>query len=260
MKPADVSGKRANRAMGAVSPNEKAAAEHHAAPPRRRIPAELDVQVFVHRVGLTEDDRQSELLSKAQRAYGAYATTLQDVYDREKTIRADQSRTAQAHALDVSKVAERALSVADRVQPVRDGIEREVSKINSQIEHETRSRMAPEDQREIRDYVRNLPTKQRREFLAKADDDTVAAVLAGKPYLSNLGPAEAESLRHNWQTAKFPEQVKLRGKLERARELLDAGWSRYMAEVTPLRDPDADQIQERMNAADQAIKASFEVD
>ncbi len=144
--------------------------------------------------------------------------------------------------------------VAKRSQAARDRLVGAIKDIDREIDRAKRARLSQPEQQEIRGYVRGLTDGQRRKFLASADDDTTTAVLAGKPYLSGLGPAEAQKIEHEWLTRRFSDEYLARRKYQAAVEQLDAGWQRYLNAVGALRDPEANTIQRRMEAADAAVK------
>lgn len=261
MEPADVSGKRQNRAMGAVSASEAFAIREANKPPTRRsLPMALDTRTFAHHVGMTADEADPTIIA-AKNAFGTYASALNQLFDREVTIRSDATKTAADHRLRVSKIAAQTLEpVGKRAQAATDTISNQIKQIDTQIEHDTKARMTPAEQQEVRGYVRSLSDEQRRTFLAQADDDTLSAVLSGKSYLSGMKPAEAQQVEHNWRQRKFPDLIKQRARYERARDLITEGFEQYMNSVGALRDPSADTVEAQMQAADRAAKeaVSFE--
>lgn len=257
MKPADVSGLRQNRAMGGVSAAEAFAIEHANRPfEKRKTPMALDTRTFAHHVKMVADESDPTIIA-AKNAFGAYASALSQLYDREVTIRADATKTAAAHDLRVSQIAAQALEpVGKRAQAATDQLNNQIQQIDTQIEHDTKARMTPAEQQEVRGYVRSLSDEQRRSFLSQADDDTTAAVLAGKSYLSGMKPAEAGVIEHNWRQRKFPDLINKRARYERARDLITKGFEQYMSSVHAMRDPGANEMQQRMEAADAAVKAA----
>ena len=261
MQPADISGKRQGRAMGAVSAAEAFAIEHANRPPtKRRVPMALHPDTFGHAVGITDDDT-APALDAAKRAYRTYHDALDDLYNREVAVRSDKTRTPSDHNLRVAKMAMSALEpVGKRADSALNQLNEEIGQIDAKIRSETRSRVSPAEAQEIRGFVRGLPDDKRREFLAKADSDTLAAVVSGKSFLSGLSETEAVRVHHEWHQREFPELVALRKKFDRARDTLNQGFERFMSTAAQLRDPSAKEMEERAAAADQAMSAGVSFD
>lgn len=250
MKPADVSGKKLNRSMGAVSESEKAAIEAERRGPERRVPLELSGATFAQRVGMDNDAEEDELLVRARIAYNAMRESLEDIHARERAILADGSSTPDFKVMAIDAVAGKRMdSPAEKLDDIRQSMTARIKAINDEIAGAFRSHLTPEGQREIRDYVRGLSETQRRKLLADADDDTVASVLSGKPFLSGLSAAEADALRAKTEQKRFPKQLQVRQKLERAIQQFDEGWSLYLKEAVKLRNKKAAEIRKRAEAA-----------
>jgi hypothetical protein len=266
MSTANNHAKKANKAAGAVSPEDRARYEAARQPlEKRKVPPELDPAVFAHRVGFEDgedwSDERDEVLRDARAAYTQLHAVTDEIHEREKTIREDTSRPPAEHALRVSKLADQALQTpGKRLDGARKRAVDAMQEIDDTITRAFRTQMPAEEQREVREHVKALGPKQRREFLAKADDDTISAVLASKPYLSGLSANEQAKLRDETVKRRFPDQVKRRAKLERAVQQLEAGWARYMSHVSSLRDQKADKLQKQRDAADTAATAPINVE
>ena len=245
-----------------VSPAEAAVINASMEPPKKRkVPMALNPLTFDHAVGLGNEEKIHPALDSARRAYAGYAQTLDNVFEREITVRSDKTRTPDDHALRVSRLAMDSMEpVAKRAQSALDGLNAEIGQIDAKIRHETRSRMTPLEQQEVRSYIRSLSDEKRREFLAKADSDSMSAIVAAKPYLSGLSEADALRVNHEWHRREFPDMTALRNKLERARDTLNQGFEKYMGTVSELRDPKANDMERQQQAADEAVKAAFHID
>lgn len=252
---ANAHGRKANAAAGAVTPEQKAQIEAaQAAPEKRKVPMELHPRTFAHRVGVTDDDKEDAAVQTAHRTFNNLSKALDDLYQREVTIRADKSKTPQDHALRVSKLANNALTTpAAKMDGARKTVTQSIAAIDTTIERTFKEALPTEDAREIRAHVKSLPTEERRAFLKDADDQVIAAVLAGKPFLSGMGPAEAATLRHSTVERRFPGEVARRAKLVKARDMLDHGWQLYMGATAALRDTKADDYEKAATAADEAV-------
>ncbi|MDA3919939.1 MAG: hypothetical protein PF501_04550 [Salinisphaera sp.] len=252
MSTSDVSGKRS------VSPAQAFAANHANQPfKKRKTPMSLDSRTFAHHVKMVADESDPTIIA-AKNAFNSYASALDQLYDREVTIRADATKTTAAHDLRVSQIAAQALEpVGKRAQAATDQLNNQIAQIDTQIEHDTKARMTPAEQQEIRSFVKGLSDEQRRSFLSQADDDTLSAVMSGKSYLSGMRPAEAQVIEHNWRQRKFPDLINKRARYERARDLITTGFEQYMSNVHAMRDPGASEMQQRMDAADAAVKSAL---
>jgi len=253
MQDIDISGKKLNRAMGAVTESEKARIEADTTPPERTVPPDLAGATFAHRVGLNDETEPDPLLVKAKNAYHSMTENLDELHRRERAILADGASTPSFKVMAIDGMARnRADAPAKKLDDVRQDLKATINTIDSDIDRTFRSHLTPEGQREIREYVRSLSDKQRRQFLADADNDTTAAVLTGKPYLSGMSSAEANALRHRTVQARFPEQIKRRQKLERAMQEIDQGWTLYLKHATKLYNEKAGEIKRRYKAAQDA--------
>lgn len=251
MSKADQHIKRTSRAHGAkpasatVEPFRK-----------RRVVADLHSATFVQRVG---DDNDDDTLQAAHKAFNGLGHTLAQLYDREAVIRADASKTPEAHAMIVTEMADKFHThPLPAVDSARQAAIQEIQRIDGEIEKTFRSQLSEGERQEIRGYVRGLTGAKRREFLSKADEDTLAAVLSGKPFLSGMSQAEAEALRKGVVDRRFAAEMERRAKLERAAEHLADGGQAYMRHIQRLRDGRADEIRAAAAKADEALKAPMD--
>lgn len=252
MSNADLAAKRANLAAGAVSPRDMAPQPVFK---KRRVTAELDPRMFSHQVGMVAGDENDPVLSQAHKAFESLSKTLDETFERELTIRQDSTRTEADHMLAAAKLAEKHLTVPTQsLDGARASAVETIREIDREVERTFKSHLTESERSEIRSHIKGLSDKQRREFLASADDDVVASVLSAKPFLSGLKPAEAETLRHQVIQRRFPQAMKRRQKLQKAQEQLEAGMQKFMREMGALRDPRADAIAKRAKAAQDALK------
>jgi hypothetical protein len=98
-----------------------------------------------------------------------------------------------------------------------------------------------------------MTAKERREFLASADDETLASVLAAKPFLSGLKPAEANALRDRVTRQWFPDEVQRKQKLERALEQLHKANETYWQVTPEFVDSDLDDFEAHKAAVKAAV-------
>ncbi len=230
--------RRMNRAIGAKSHAEWAEAQAEQAP-KRLIPTEFNAEYFDSRVGVNSDDAQDAILQRARRAYETYGAKLRNWAEREATIHSDPYEQRNKKRMTVAKMVKDELERNTEVitaahHDLRHGIET----IDSKINHAFRHKMKADDAREVRQHVKNMSSRERAKFLADADDETVASVLAAKPFLSGLKDAEAAMLRHKTVQRLFPDEMRRRAKYEKAFAEMDAAYDRYQRTLAGFLDPE----------------------
>lgn len=258
----DIHGKRANLAGGA-----RPARDFSPPPelPKRKIPSDLAPATFAHRVGLTADNDDPALQS-AQRAFNNMSRVLEDLHKRERTIRADGSKTVENHAMRVAQLVDKNLTLpAEGVEQARASLLSEVNDINTEIEKSFRTRMDREDAQELRAIVRGMTRDERRKYLNSAMKEQnfapLAAILAHpEPVASGMTAAERAGFRDQYERTLHGENVTRRGQLQAAVTQLDDGWSKYMGAAARLRDSQAEDIEAAARAADDAVTGAITLD
>lgn len=247
--------KRMNRAAGARPARELTGPPSL---PNRKVPSALQPATFAHRVGMGRDTADPAL-QDAARAFNGMARVLDDLHKRERTIRADRSKTPEAHSLSVAKVVEKNMQLpAQSIETARASLMAEIDGIDSTIEASFRSRMDREDAQELRSILRSMTRDQRRKYLASAMKEQnfapIAAILAHpEPVASGMSATEREGYRKQYEQSIHGDDVKRRDQLIAAAGQLQEGWERYMNETIRLRDPQADELDAAAKAAEDAL-------
>lgn len=251
---ADLSGKRANRARGAVTTAERAQIEHSHQSPKRDVPPELDVRVFDARAGLKDEDQNDQVLRQARRAYAAHGERLQLWHKREAVIHANQFELPAKKRVLVSKMVQGELGqVTALAMDARKDVMDAIAEIDKGMDRAFRNRLKTDEAREIRQHCKTMSKSERAKFLHSADDDVVASVLAAKPFLSGLSDAEANKFRYDAVRRFFPAEVARRGKLERAQELLEAVDKQFISFANAMIDPHLQDFEEQQAAMKKAV-------
>lgn len=255
MTPADVSGKRLNRAKGAVTAAEAAQLQAQTTPPaKRRVPVDLDPGNFGPKVGIEDTDATDDVLRKAQGAFSEMANSLSDLHRRERAIYADTTQTPAAKNLKMRdlthKVADR---TSEKINSAYQSLQAEIGRIDREIERTFSGRQPEVKAQEIRTYMRGLKDSERRKLLSEGDPDVLSAVLSAKPFLSGCTPADAMKAKRDATEQLFPEQIKRRSKLERAADLITDRSQLWLTETGRLYD--RDKAEQAARIADQARQA-----
>ncbi len=257
---ANAHSRRMNRAIGGKSPAEVAAEQARltewTTPPERSIPTTLDPRTFDHKVSFDEDeDSADQVLSRAREAFSFFNERLSDWRRREETIWSDPYELPDKKRMTVARmVRDESEKGLDRINTAHHGITNEISGIDREINKAFQHKLQRDDAAEIRAHVRSLTDKQRRELLAEADEEVLASVLASKPFLSGLKPAEAEALRDKTTRAWFPREVARRAKLTKAQEQLEAACQTYHAQTAKFIDSELDDFEAIKSQVDAAVK------
>lgn len=257
----DIHAKRLNRAAGARPERELTGPPEL---PRRNLPSDLQPATFAHRVGLTADNDDPALQS-AQRAFNALSRVLTDLHARERTIRADGSKTTEHHKMSIAKMVDTNLNLpADGIETARATLLAEIDGINGEIETSFRTKMDREDAQELRAIVRGMTREERRKYLNAAMKEQnfapIAAILAHpEPVASGMTKSERAGFRTQYERTIHGENVTRREKLPAAVGQLEDGWSKYMSAVARLRDSQADDIEAAAKAADDAISSPLDL-
>ena len=253
----DVHGKRLNQAAGARPERELTGPPEL---PKRNLPSDLQPATFAHRVGLTGDSEDTALIG-AQRAFNGLSRVLTDLHARERTIRADGSKTVEHHKMSVAQMVDKNLTApADGIETARATLMAEIDGINSEIETSFRTKMDREDAQELRAIMRGMTREERRKYLNAAMKEQnfapIAATLAHpEPVASGMNKNERATFREQYERTIHGENVARRNQLEAAVGQLEEGWSKYMSAAARLRDSQADEIGAAAKAADDAISS-----
>jgi len=257
MTPADVSGKRLNRAKGAVTPSEAAQLQAQTAPPQKRhVPVELDPGNFAPKVGTDENDATDDVLRKAQGAFSEMANSLSDLHKRERAIYADTTQTPSAKNLKMRTLAHKVSDkTSERINSAYQSLQAEIGRIDREIERTFNGRQPEAKAQEIRTYMRGLKDSERRKLLSEGEPDVLSAVLSAKPFLSGCTPADAMKAKRDATEQLFPEEIKRRSKLERAADLISERSQIWLRETHGLYDhDDAEQAARIADRARQALE------
>lgn len=207
---------------------------------KRNVPLSLHANIFAAKVG--PENEFDLALTKARNAWAMYSASLEDLHRRERAIRQDPTATEAAKNVTMNTLANKVFEATAHKSDEALNVLLEAHKsIDREIAHGFSNRQPYPVAQEIRQHVKSLASGKRREFLNKADSDTLAAVLSAKPFLSGLSDAEAASLRDSAERRLFSEQVERRERLAKARELLMDGGQIYMKAVLELSDAKAAQ-------------------
>lgn len=223
---------------------------------QREVPLDLTPEFFEKRIGgLRNGDEPSEILGTAHRAFEKLHRSLSEVYQRERTIKADPTRTEADQRMRVSRVARAAKEpVAEAVVSALEKVTNHIGYLDNHIAEGLKSAMPLAEAQEIRGHVRNLSPDERNAFLSKADAETLSAVLASKPFLSGMNDAEAKMIRDRMVRENFPGLLELRTRLEKAQDGLESGARLFEKKLDPLIASDAKRIEGAAEAADNAAK------
>ena len=141
-------------------------------------------------------------------------------------------------------------------------VKREVEQLEAELNAPLRTNTDANDtlsQREVREYVRGLPKKQRLEFLTNAaqagDTDALRAVLGARPYLSGLTEPEWKGARHTYHKTHRGEDLRRLEALRHASETLHRTAHIYMKgimSVVPAKT--VNEIRQKAAAADRALR------
>lgn len=255
--------KRMNAARGAKSADEVAAEQARlkawTTPPERKIPSALDPRTFDHRVGFDEDEDSADpVLSRVREAFSFFHNRLTEWRKREETIYSDPYELPEKKKMTVARmVRDESDKNLDHIDRAYKSVSDEIENIDRDINKAFRHKLPREDAAEIRAHLRGLTAAKRRELLAEADAEVVASVLAAKPFLSGLKPAEAESLRHKTTRAWFPQEVKRREKLSKAQEQLNAACQTYHKQTAGYIDKQLGEFEKTKSAVDAAVKGEL---
>ncbi|MDM8167013.1 hypothetical protein [Roseovarius sp.] len=251
----DLHGKRANRAAGARPVRDFINADGL---PKRRVPGALASATFTHRVGV-KPDHGDPVIEHAHRAFNGMGRVLEDLHKRERAIRADRSKTREAHNLRVAQMVDKHLTApSDGVEAARGALRASIEEIDREVERSFRNQMSREDAAELRQTLRTMTPQKRSAYFTEAmksgDFSPIAAALAHpSAVVSGMSKAERVKLRTQYEQALHGEQIERRARLERAAEQLETGWEIYFAEVTGLRDAGVDALEQAARAAEDAV-------
>lgn len=224
----------------------------------KRVPPDLDPRNFPHRVGgLDNQGEPSEILGVGNKAFTALSESLQSVYERERVIRADKTRTPADHRMRVARLAGKAKeAAAESVQSAFDKLTAHIATIDAHIAEGKKSAMSIAEAQEIRAFVRGLSNDERAKFISEADAESLSALLSAKPFLSGMGDAEAALVDRRLVQENFPGLLELREKLDKSRDVLQNGWANYDKEISSLIPGDASAIEKAAADADEAARAT----
>lgn len=252
---------RANRAAGARPEREF---PPPAEPVKRTVPLALHPKAFARLVNLKVGD--DPVLEGAAKAFNMLSRTLEDLHKREKAIRADGSKTAEAHALSIARLVDKNRDApAGPLDGARKALLAEIQNINDGIAKSTRTAMDRADAQELRAILRGMTSKVRRDYFAGAIKDgnyaPLAAALAHPEAIaSGMTGAERTKLQSDFERAAHPENLARRARLERAVEELDQGWQRYFNAANAMRDGKADAIAKAAQDAEEALNKPVSLD
>jgi hypothetical protein len=251
---ADLHGKRQNRALGAVSAAEKAEIELAHQPPVRELSPDFDVLTFDHRAKLTKDDENDDVLQTARRAYASLGQKLGEWHAREATIHANLYELPAKKRMLVSEMV---VAEQDKCGVLPTAAWKEcqatIEAIDREQDRAFRNRIKADEAREIRQHVKAMTKSERAKFLARADDDVVASVLAAKPFLSGLTDAEVGMFRHQAVAKWFPDELARRAKLKKAQELLQTAGERFLEESRKMVDKGLPEFNAQQAAMKKAV-------
>lgn len=255
--------KRMNAARGAKSADEVAAEQARlkewTTPPERKIPSALDPRTFDHRVGFDEDEDSADpVLSRVREAFSFFHGRLSDWRKREEAIYSDPYELPEKKKMTVGRmVRSESDKNLDHIDRAYKSVADEIENIDRDINKAFRHKLPREDASEIRAHLRGLTAAKRRELLAEADDEVVASVLAAKPFLSGLKPAEAEALRSKTTRQWFPQEVKRREKLAKAHEQLESASQTYHQQTVSYIDNELDKFEATKSRVDAAVRGEL---
>lgn len=234
-----------------VMKDYKAFAENQA--PKRRVPAELNPDIFDAKVGFSEDERDP-VLNTARQAFSICGEKLKNWHEREAVIFANKyEMPAKKNMLRSKMVRDELPKRGEVVGKAQRQVDEAISDIDKNLDKAFRQRLPREDALEIRTHLKGMSKDERRAFLADADDEVLSAALAAKPFLSGLAPAEAARMRYDAIVKWYPDQLARRERLETAKTLLASASELYLKEAQDLIDPELDEFEVQSDAAAKAL-------
>jgi hypothetical protein len=199
----------------------KTVLQHYAVPP------EFDPRVIHHIEGY---EANKEFLASAERALGAAQGGLQRL--NEARLRAHElgekgQWTVPQQTLQTSKQAGTLQdALLKQFDAARTDLERTAKALTSSLNAPIQGRADTVLAREVREYVKGLPTEKRHEFIreriAKGDAKTVESILGAQGFLSGFDDNFIASYTNIWHEQQQPEIAKRLKAVQKAQEIVDA--------------------------------------
>ena len=231
------------------------------------IPVDTRISAALHPGVVTKidgyGDDTKDTLADTMTAFSVAYEGVRAVWDARGKVEMDTSKTADARLLQLDTFAKKKLdAITRRFDATRDRLVKGIGFLEGELAQPLTEKAASAMGAEIRAHVKALTTAERGAFIERAmsdgDEETVAALLGAKPYLSGMTPEMQVAHTRHWNTLRQPEKAKRLHVLQQAKAMIerDAGKVfKAMEDAVGGTSTKARMVREAQMAADKATSA-----
>jgi len=231
------------------------------------IPVDTRISAALHPGVVTKidgyGDDTKDTLADTMTAFSVAYEGVRAVWDARGKVEMDTSKTADARLLQLDTFAKKKLDTITRsFDATRDRLVKGIGFLEGELAQPLTEKAASAMGAEIRAHVKALTTSERGAFIERAmsngDEETVAALLGAKPYLSGMTPEMQVAHTRHWNTLRQPEKAKRLHVLQQAKAMIerDAGKVfKAMEDAVGGTSTKARMVREAQMAADKATSA-----